>query len=120
MSCYINIGLAGSRLIWTAVILSGVIFVIACVALYAGAVMLLFAPGYPGESYFAPKRMLYGIPPTLLSITLLVTVGWLWTRSGSAISLRRAITSSFLWAIGILTFSGIVAVIIGGIRQGNW
>lgn len=47
-------------------ILSGVLFVIACVALYAGAVMLLFVPGYPGESYFAPQRMLYGVPPTLL------------------------------------------------------
>lgn len=101
-------------------ILSGILFVIACLALYAGAVMLLFVPGYPGEGYFAPKRMLYGIPPILLSITLLVTVAWLWIRSGSDISLRRAITNSFLWAMGTLTFLSIVAMFIGGIRPGNW
>lgn len=101
-------------------ILSGVLFLVACMALYAGAVMLLFVPGYPGESYFAPKRMLYGIPPTLLSIILLVTVGWLWTRSGSTISLRRAIANSFSWAIGALVLLGIILATIGGIRQGNW
>lgn len=101
-------------------ILSLLLFVIACIALYAGAIMLLFVPGYPGESYFAPKRMLYGIPPTVLSIVLLVAVGWVWTRSGSTIRLSRAIKNSFLCAIGTLTLFGIVAMIIGGIRQGNW
>lgn len=101
-------------------IISGILFTGACVALYSGAVMLLFVPGYPGESYFAAKRMLYGIPPTLLSIALLVTAAWLWTRSGSAISVRKAIANSFSLAIGILLLFGIVAMIIGGIRQGNW
>ena len=100
-------------------IISGTLFVGACVALYAGTVMLLFVPGYPGETYFAPKRMLYGIPPTVLSIALLVTAAWLWTRSGSSTSLRKAIANSFSLALGILLLLGIVLLIVGGIPQGT-
>ena len=101
-------------------IISGLLFIGACVALYGGTVMLLFVPGYPGESYFTAKRMLYGIPPVILSIASLVSAAWIWTRSGSAISLRKAIARSCSWAVGVLLLFGIVALIIGGIRQGNW
>lgn len=80
--------------------------------------MLLVVPGYPGESYFAAKRMLYGILPTLLSVALLFTVGWLWTRSGSSVGLGKSIVNSFSRAVGSLVLFWIGLMIIGGIRQG--
>ena len=94
------------------------LFAGAWVALYYGTFMLLLAPGNPGESYFAAKRMLYGIPSTLSSIALLLATAWLWTRSGSAISLRKAIANSFSWAVGTLILFWIVVLIIASVRQG--
>ncbi|MBZ5580369.1 MAG: hypothetical protein LAP40_27765 [Acidobacteriia bacterium] len=99
-------------------IISGILFSGACFLLYYGGTMLLLVPGYPGESYFAAKRMLYGALPTLLSAGFLVSAGWLWTRSGSTISLKKAIANSFSWAVGAVTLFWLVLVIIAGIRQG--
>ncbi len=99
-------------------IISGVLFAGACVLLYYGTTMLLLVPGYPGETFFAAKRMLYGGLPTLLSAALLVSAGWLWTRSGSAVSLRKAIANSFSWALGAVVLFWIGLLIVAGIRQG--
>jgi hypothetical protein len=35
--------------------------------LYYGSVMLLFVPGYPGESYWQRERIIYGMLPVGLS-----------------------------------------------------
>ena len=99
-------------------IVSGILFAGACVALYYGSGMLLVVPGYPGESHFAAKRMLYGILPTLLSAGLLASAGWFWARSGSAVTLTKAIANSFSWAIAAVALFWIALMIIGGIRQG--
>lgn len=37
------------------------------VCLYYGSVMLLFVPGYPGESYWQHERIIYGLVPLGLS-----------------------------------------------------
>jgi hypothetical protein len=99
-------------------IISSILFAGACIALYYGSGMLLIVPGYPGESYFAAKRMLYGILPTLLSAVLLVSAGWFWTRSGSTVSLRKAIANSFSWAVAAVLLFWLGPLIVAGIRQG--
>lgn len=99
-------------------IISGLLFIGACVALYYGTGMLLVVPGFPGESYFALKRMLYGVLPTLLSAALLLASGWLWTRSGSGINLRKAVANSFSLAVGAVVLFWIGLLVIASIRQG--
>lgn len=94
------------------------LFLGACFSLYYGSGMLLLFPATPGEGYFAAWRILYGVLPTLLSAVLLVVVGWLWTRTGSAVGLERAIGNSFSWAIGAVLLFWIGVLIIAGIRQG--
>jgi hypothetical protein len=99
-------------------IISGLLFITTCVSLYFGTGWLFVMPRFPGESYFTFERMLSGIGLTLLSAALLVTVGWLWTRSGSAVGLGRAVANSFSWAGGAIVLFWLALMSIGGIRQG--
>ena len=98
-------------------IVSILVFIGACVLLYFGSGMLMVVQGYPGEGYFAPRRILYGVLPTILSAALLVSVGWLWTRSDSAVSLRKAIANSFAWALGAIGLFWIGLLIVASFRQ---
>ena len=79
--------------------------------------MLLVMPGYPGESYFAVERILYGILPSLLSAALLATVGWLWVRSGSSVTLKKAIGRSFSFAVAAVLLFWIGLIIMADLRQ---
>jgi hypothetical protein len=99
-------------------ITAGALFVGACVALYFGAGWLFIMPRFPGESYFTLERILYGIGSTLLGATLLVAVGWIWTRSGSSLRLQKAIVNAFRWAMAAVALFWIALMVIGGIRQG--
>ncbi len=47
-----------------------VLFLGGAFCLYYGCVMLFFVPGYPGESYWARERVLYGLAPLVLSVIL--------------------------------------------------
>ena len=98
-------------------IVSGLLFIVACISLYYGTAMLFLVPGYAGESYFAANRMLYGLLPVLLCIVLLVFCGWLWTRSGSAVNLWKAIANSFSWAVVTVVLFWIGLLVVAGIRQ---
>jgi len=93
-------------------------FVAACYLLYFGSGMLLVAPGYPGERYLASARILYGVMPVLASAVLLTTTGWLWSRSGASISVKRAITNAFSLAVAAIILFWIGLLIAAGIRQG--
>lgn len=99
-------------------IAAGILFAGACASLYFAAGWLFIVPHFPGESYFTLERMLYGIGSMLLSVILLVSVGWTWTRSGSGLSLRKAIANSFRWAMAAVALFWIALMVIGGIRQG--
>ena len=99
-------------------ITAGILFAGACASLYFGTGWLFMMPHFPGEGYFTLERMLYGIGPMLLSGALLVSVGWTWTRSGTSLSLRKAIISSFRWAMAAVILFWSALMVIGGIRQG--
>lgn len=93
------------------------VLVIASVLLYYGTTMLFFVPAQPGH-YFDLNLVIYGMLPTLTSAALLVAVGWLWVRSGSSLTLKKAIGRSFSLAIaGILIF-WIGLIIMADLRQG--
>ena len=98
-------------------IISGLLFIPACVSLYFGTFWLFVMPRF-GEGYFTFERMLSGVGLTLLSAVLLVTVGWLWTRSRSAVSLGKAVANSFSWAGGAGMLFWLALLIMAGIRQG--
>lgn len=98
-------------------ITAGILFAAACLALYFGAGWLFVMPRFPGESYFTLERMVYGIGSMLLTVALLVSVGWTWTRSGSGPTLRKAISNSFRWAMAAVALFWLVLMVIGGIRQ---
>jgi hypothetical protein len=74
-------------------------FVAACVSLYFGSGMLLLVPGYPGESYFAKERFIYGVLPALLSIGLLMVTAAIWVRSGISMTFRDAASLAFALAV---------------------
>ena len=99
-------------------IIAGTLFIGACVSLYFGAGWLFIVPHFPGESYFTVERMLYGLGSTLLSASLLVTAGWTWTRSGSGVSLRKAVMNAFRLGIAAVGLFWLALMVIGGIRQG--
>ncbi len=78
--------------------------------------MLLLVPSIPGH-YFDLKLLMYGVLPTLLSAALLLTVGWLWTRSNRSIRLGRAIGQSFSFAIAAVLLFWIGLIILADIRN---
>jgi uncharacterized membrane protein YidH (DUF202 family) len=73
--------------------------------------MLLLVPGYPGENYFAAKRILFGVLPTMASVAILVLAAWLWSRSREAVNLGKSIVALFLSAIGAIVLFWIVVII---------
>lgn len=91
------------------------LFIAACVLLYFGSTMLLLVPSYRGESYFA-GRIEYGVLPTLGSIVLLITVGWLWARATS-MSLGKSIGWAFAGAIAAIALFWIGLIIVAGVEQ---
>ncbi len=98
-------------------ITAGILFATACLSLYFGAGWLFVVPRFPGESYFTLQRMVYGFGSMLLSLGLLVSVGWAWNRAGTGLTLRKAIGHSFRWAIAAVALFWLVLMVIGGIRQ---
>ena len=99
-------------------ITAGILFAVACLSLYFGAGrMAVRRARFPGESYFTLERMVYGVGSMLLTVALLVSVGWTWTRSGSGLTLRKAVGNSFRWAMAAVALFWLVLMVIGGIRQ---
>jgi hypothetical protein len=94
------------------------LFIGACVLLWIGGGMLFLVPGYPGEGYWAVERVKYGIVPAAAALSLLAAVGWLWTRSGSPLTLRNAIQRSISLAIGACVLFYFVMAFIAAQRQG--
>ena len=88
--------------------------------LYFGITMLLFVPGYPGESYLKSLfagRFLYGVLPGTLGVALLVTVGWLWDRSNDSRNLGKAIGRSFSFALAAILLFGIGLIIVADLKH---
>lgn len=98
--------------------LTVVLFFGACVLLYFGSGMLLVVPSYRGESYFSTGRILYGVLPTVLCGVLLTIVGWLWTRTGSRIGLRKAIVKSFCLAFASIGLLWLILLVIARVKEG--
>jgi hypothetical protein len=94
------------------------LFVVACVILYFGTGMLFVVPGYPGEGYFVPKRILYGLLPTMSSAGLLVAVGWLWGRSSKPEEYGKYVKRSFVYAVAVISLFWLGLIIIADFRQG--
>ena len=92
------------------------LFIAACGLLYFGSGILLFVPGYRGESYFSSGRVTYGVLPTITSALLLTVVGWLWSRKSGDLkrSLKRTYSLASM-AVGIIWTA---LWVIGGLRQG--
>ena len=96
------------------------LFVVACALLYYGTGMLLFVPGYPGENYLKSLfsgRFLYGVLPSVSSVALLVTVGWLWDRSNGSRDLAKAIGRSFSLALGAIVLFWIGLIVVADFRH---
>jgi len=89
---------------------------IACPLLYYGSAMLLFVPGYTGESYFASGRMIYGAFPTLVSVALLVLAGWLWSRAVGVEEWSQFVARAFSWAFGAVAAFWIGLILISWFR----
>jgi hypothetical protein len=51
-------------------------FVVGTLLLAYGAVMLCCVPGYPGESFWQRERILYGLVPLCVAITVFTLVAW--------------------------------------------
>lgn len=94
------------------------LFLIASALLYYGTTMLFLVPASPGH-YFDQNLLLYGILPTLLSVALLVTVGWLWVRTGGSVFLGKAIGRSFSLAVAAIVHFWIGLIIMADLRQGS-
>ena len=99
-------------------LLSVLLFAIACVLLYFGTGMLLVVPGYPGESYFVTKRILYSVLPTAFGGALLIAVGWLWGRARGTENYWKYVKRSFLCATAAISLFWIGLLIVAGFRQG--
>lgn len=80
--------------------------------LYFAVVTLLMIPVYPGDSYLNRFRVVYGIVPGLLRLSLPVVAGWLWSRSGEPANAETYIQRAFVGAVGgvVLFFVGLVVV----------
>jgi hypothetical protein len=98
-------------------IVCATLFVAACVLLCIGSGTLLLVPPYQGR-YLTAGKVEYGVVPALGAIVVLTVVGWLWTRSGSALSLRKAVERSISWAIGACVLFYLIAAFIAARRQG--
>jgi uncharacterized membrane protein YidH (DUF202 family) len=92
-------------------------FLAACALLYYGAVMLLMVPGSPGEQYLSADRVLYGVTPILLSLSLLGAATWLWPRANSSTTGRKRFSKVFSWAISGVGLFWILLMIIAAIRN---
>ena len=74
--------------------------------------MLLLMPGYPGEHYLTRGRVLYGVIPIVLSLSLMSVAGWFWSRTGGPASLSTYIQRAFLAALGavVVFWVGLIVV----------
>ena len=94
-----------------------VLFIAACALLYFGSGMLLFVPGYPGENYFALKRVIYGVLPALGSVGLLTLVSWLWVRPARFRDLKKSVLMTYSLALVAVALFWLGLMIIGSRGQ---
>lgn len=97
-------------------IICALLFVGACVLLSIGGGTLLLVPPYHGR-YLTLDRVEYGVLPTLGALGVLIVAGWLWTRSGSSLSLRSSVGRSISWAIGAAVLFYFAMAFIAGTHQ---
>lgn len=97
-------------------VLSIVAGIAGCACLYFAAVALLMIPGYPGESYLNWFRVVYGLVPAFLTLTLLTLAGWLWSRSGGPASVETYIQRAFLAAFGAVLLFFACLVVVGRLK----
>jgi hypothetical protein len=90
-----------------------VLFAAACLSLYFGVGWLFLMPRFPGESYFTVERIVYGVGSMLLTVALLVSVGWAWTRSGVGLTVGKAISNSFGWAMAAVALFWLLLMVMG-------
>ena len=64
------------------------LFCVAIALLYYGATMLVFVPGYPGERYFSVGRLVYGVGPTVASLTMIVLAAKTWSARRDCLQRR--------------------------------
>jgi hypothetical protein len=88
----------------------------ACVCLYFAAVTLLMIPRYPGESYLNWFRIVYGLVPALLCVSLPALAGWLWSRSGGPASVETYIQRALLGVVGAVALFFTCLVVVGRVK----
>jgi len=80
--------------------------------------MLFVVPGGPGEPFLDWRMFLYGIIPMILSVVLIATAGWLWSRAGGPHSMGTYIKRAFQGAVSaILLFW--IGLIVAAHLQGR-
>jgi hypothetical protein len=78
---------------------------------------MLLLPGVPGGAYLDRDTILYGVVPTLLSVVLLFSAGWLWKSSGGQASLGVYVARAFLFAVSLVMLFSLSLALIAQLLQ---
>jgi len=84
--------------------------------LYFGAVMLFLVP--ESDSYLDRERVVYGVLPAALSVSLFALAAWLWTRAGGLGSWYSYARRFVIGAVVLIALFWVVLIVMWNIRQG--